>query len=145
MNNPMTNYVQLINYEMYYNQSIKPKLETIDLFLKTHSAPFHIYDVAHILEIELTELTMHMKNLNIEEINMVNFFSIVLCASSKICKLLSKQWHYAKISNYTPEIIAEIYQLNLHKVQLAFDDLNLSLITAEKLSEIFKRIHLTVF
>lgn len=145
MYSPTTSYVQLINYETYYNQFIKPKLETIDLFLKTNPAPFHVYAVAHILEIEVTELMTHIQNLNIKEINVATFFSIALIGSSEICKLLSRQWHYAKLCHYTPEIVAEIYQLDLHKVQLAFNDLNLSQITAEKLSEIFKRIHLTVF
>lgn len=145
MNNPITSCVQLINYEAYYNKSIRPKIEAIDLYLKENSAPFHLYDVAHILEIEINELTTHMQNLNIDELNPITFFSIVLSSSSEICKLLSRQWRYAKRRHYTPEIVAEIYQLNLHKVQLAFDDLNLSQITNQDLPEVFKRIHLTVF
>lgn len=145
MKNPKTSGLQLINYNEFYNTSIRPKIESIDLFLKETSAPFHLYDVAHILEIENRELTELMKVLDITELNTVNIFSIILNGSSEICKLISRQWRHGQLKSYTPEIVAEIYKLNLHKVRLAFEDLGQSQITDTDLAEVFKRIHLTVF
>ena len=145
MDKHTTGCVKLLNFEEVYTTSIQPKLEAIDLFLKENSAPFHIYEVADILEIETDELSYLMETLNITKLDSINFFTIILSASSEICKLISRQWHYAKQTTYTPEMIAEIYKLNIHKVKCAFDDLGTNEITDMELIQIFKRIHLTIF
>ena len=145
MDNYTTSCVKLLSFDEIYNTSIKPKLEAIDIFLKENTAPFHVYDVANVLEIETHELSTLMETFDITNLDAVNFFTIVLGASSEICKLISRQWRFAKENTYTPEMIAEIYKLNLHKVRIAFADLGTDQITTMELTEIFKRIHLTVF
>ncbi len=145
MDNHIKHGVQLVSYEKVYNSSVRPKLEAIDIFLKKNTAPFNVYEVAHILEIETREVDHLMHNLNINFLDTTSFFSIVFHASSEICQLLSRQWRYFNAKSYTPEMIAEIYKLNIHKVKLAFADLGLSEITDMELSDIFKRIHLTIF
>ena len=145
MDNHIKSCVRLLSFYEVYNLSIRPKLEAIDLFLKESTVPFHVYEVANILEIETTELSALMETLGIHELDTVNFFNIVLSASSAICKLLARQWRYAKENAYTPEMIADIYKLNIHKVKHAFQDFGKELITDIELIEIFKRIHLTVF
>lgn len=145
MDNHTTSCVKLLSFDEVYNTSIRPKLEAIDVFLKENTAPFHVYEVASILEIETNELSDLMETLQITELNSVHFFSILLSASSEICKLLARQWRYANKAAYTPEMIAEIYKINIHKVKHAFADYGKDLITDIELIEIFKRIHLTVF
>ena len=136
--------IQLIRYEKVYTTSIKPKLEAIDFFLKETKAPFHIYEVAKILEIEISELKSLMTLYHIDFLDTISFFTIVTNGSSDICKLISRQWRYAYSNTYTPEIISEIYGLDLHKVCLAFDDLGVKQITDSELTEIFRRIHVMV-
>ena len=137
--------VRLVSFDKIYTKSIRPKLENIDIFLKENTSPFHIYEVANILEIETNELCALMKTLEITTLDTDNFFTIILNASSEICKLVSRQWKYAKTGAYTPEMIAEIYTLNIHKVKSAFAELSVDLVTDMDLIEVFKRIHLTVF
>lgn len=145
MDNHITHGLQLVSYEKVYESSIRPKLEAIDIFLKENTAPFNVYEVARILEIDTQEIDTLMQKLNITHLEQTSFFSIVLHASSELCQLISRQWRYLNAQSYTPEMIAEIYKLNIHKVKLAFADLRLSQITDMELNDIFKRIHLTVF
>lgn len=137
--------VRLVSFDKVYIQSIQPKLENIDIFLKQNTSPFHIYEVANILEIETHELCALMKKLQITTLDVNNFFIIVLNASSELCQLVSRQWKYAHSSAYTPEMIAEIYTLNIHKVKSAFAELSIDSITDMDLVEVFKRIHIPVF
>lgn len=137
--------VRIVSFDKIYTKSIRSKLENIDIFLKENTSPFHVYEVANILEIETDELCTLMKTLEITTLDTDNFFTIILNASSDICKLVSRQWKYAKVGAYTPEMIAEIYMLNIHKVKSAFSELSIELATDMELVEVFKRIHLTVF
>ncbi|MBU3805164.1 MAG: hypothetical protein H9872_10495 [Candidatus Cellulosilyticum pullistercoris] len=145
MDKHITSGVRLVSFDEIYTKSIRYKLEKIDIFLKENTSPFHVYEVATILEIEPSELLSIMETLQITTVNFDNFFTIILNASSDICKLVSRQWKYSKISAYSPEMIAEIYKLNIHKVKSAFTELSLDLVTDMELIEVFKRIHLTVF
>jgi len=145
MDKHITSSVRLVSFDKIYIKSIHSKLENIDIFLKENTSPFHVYEVAKILEIEPDELCNLMDTLQLTTLDFDNFFTIVFNASSEICKLVSRQWKYGKISAYTPEMIAEIYMLNIHKVKSAFDELGVDLVTDMELTEVFKRIHLTVF
>ena len=145
MDKHITSCVRLLSFEQIYQESIRSKLETIDLFLKENTAPFQVYEVAHVLEIETDELTSIMEALQITEIDSVRFFTLVFNASSDICKLLARQWKHSQTDTYTPEMIAEIYNLNIHKVKNAFVDLSVDFVTNVELMDVFKRIHLPVF
>lgn len=137
--------ITLQNYDQIYNTSIKPKLEAIDLFLKEDHMPYYSHEVAHLLDLELEELDELMKALDITELDKVQFFSLVLNANSEICQLIRRQWRYSNQSTYSPEMIADIYNLNLHKVQCAFEDFEADEIKTNELPQIFKRIHQTIF
>lgn len=137
--------ILLQSYEQIYNTSIKPKLEAIDIYLKEDHAPYYHHEVAQLLDIELDELHDLMQTLNITELDKVHFFSIIFNASSSICQLIKRQWQYSNQSTYSPEIVADIYKLNLNKVRCAFDDLQTETIEVTELTQVFKRIHQTVF
>lgn len=137
--------ITLQSYDQIYNTSIKPKLEAIDVFLKEDHMPYYHHEVAHLLDLELDELSDLMKALNITELNKVHFFSLVLNANSEICQLIRRQWRYSNQSTYSPEMVADIYNLNLHKVQCAFEDFEADEIKTTELTQIFKRIHQTIF
>ena len=145
MNKHQASCVRLISFDKIYTNSIRPKLEAIDIFLKENKSSFYVYEVASILEIETEELLTLMDTLQITTLNADNFFTIVLNASSNICQLISRQLKYTNTALYTAEEIAEIYMLNIHKVKSAFAELGLKLISDSELLEVFKRIHLTVF
>lgn len=145
MDKHQASYVRLMSFDQIYASSIRPKLEIIDIFLKENTSSFHVYEVADILEIETNELVTLMKTLQITTLNADNFFTIILNGSSEICQLVSRQFKYAQTTFYTAEMIAEIYMLNIHKVKSAFADLGVEVISNLELTEVFKRIHLTIF
>lgn len=146
MDNYYTNScMKLISYDQIYTNELKPKLMALDLFLKENNAPFHIYEVANILEIDPKEISSFMAEHHFNELDTISLFSLMMQSSSEIGGYLLRQWKYHHLSQYTAEMIAEIYKLNLHKVQTAFDDLEITLVTNDELIEVFKRIHMTRF
>ncbi|MGL4343921.1 MAG: hypothetical protein ACRCTE_01860 [Cellulosilyticaceae bacterium] len=135
----------LVSFKTIYNQNIAPKLQAIDLLLKTSDAPYHPEDIASVLQMSMEELTTITTNHQIHSIGMVDFFTIVSYSSSYICKLIQRQWQYFSLTHYTPEVIAYIYELNINKVEQAFSELDLTAIHSEDLMHLFSHIHISVF
>ena len=137
--------VSLQSFDQIYTTTIRPKLEAIDLFLKSSEAPFSNKEAASVLGLTLTELLNTMKENDIVELNRLTFFRVIFYLSSDICKLITKQWKYQGYKSYSPQMISDIYKLNLHKVTSAFEEMGTELISDVELMEVFKRIHTTVF
>lgn len=137
--------VTLQSFDQTYTNSIRPKLEAIDLFLKSSEAPYASTEVASVLGVEHAELLNTMNENNIVELNRLTFFHVIFYLSSDICKLITKQWKYQGYKSYSPQMISDIYKLNIHKVTSAFEEIGTELITDVELMEVFKRIHTTVF
>ena len=137
--------VSLQSFDQIYTTTIRPKLEAIDLFLKSSEAPFSNKEAASVLGVTLTELLNTMKENDIVELNRLTFFHVIFYLSSDICKLITKQWKYQGYKSYSPQMISDIYKLNLHKVTSAFEEMGTELISDVELMEVFKRIHTTVF
>lgn len=145
MENYINSRMQLISYDQIYMNKLKPKLMALDLYIKECKSSFHVYEIADILEIETSEILSFMETHHIESFDLLSLFQFMFESSSEICGYISRQWKYHAITHYSPEIISEIYNLNLHKVQCAFDDLNTTFVTDDELMEVFKRIHVTRF
>jgi len=145
MDNYINSHVQLISYDQIYLNKLKPQLMALDLYIKESKSSFHVYEIADILEIETSEIISFMEKHDIENLDTLSLFQFIFESSSEICGYISRQWKYHTITEYSPEIISEIYNLNLHKVQRAFDDLNMAFVTDDELVEVFKRIHVTRF
>lgn len=143
MNNTIERF-QIISYDKFYDTCIRPKIEALDSFIRSTSSSYKLYDVACILEIEIEEVHHLMNQLSISSITNETIFSLILSASSPICQLIAKQHHYNSYTELTPEIISDIYSLSLHKVSLAFQDLNVAKIPPSELTSVFKRIHLSI-
>lgn len=145
MDNFFTNGPSLIPFKQVYAQNITPKLQEIDLFIKTSDAPYSPSDVAHILYCSQDEVIDIMNENNIDSIQLVDFFTIVSNCRSYICRLISRQWKYVNFTHYTPRIISDIYEINLHKVEAAFKDMQVETIPESELMEIFSRIHTSIY
>ena len=137
--------VTLQSFDQTYTQNIRPKLEAIDLFLKSSEAPYVSTEVASVLEVEHAELLNTMTENNIIELNRLTFFHVIFYLSSDICQLITKQWKYHNCKAYSAQMISDIYRLNIHKVRSAFEEMGTELITDVELMDVFKRIHTTVF
>lgn len=133
-----------ISFKQIYTQNISPKLMDIDVFLKTNDAPYNPIEVALVLGMPSEEVTDLMQTHNIKTITLVDFFTIVSHASSYICRLITRQWKYTFSPHYTPEMIADIYELNLNKVQEAFKVLGKCYIAPHEILDVFHYIPTTI-
>ena len=134
-----------ISFKKIYMQNISPKLIGIDLFLKTNEAPYDHVEVALVLGMPVQEVLSIMTKHSISSITLVDFFTIVMHSSSYICRLIQRQWKYAQVDQYTPEILADIYEINIHKVQAAFDTLDKSSVSSQEVMDVFNNIYTSVF
>ncbi|MEG0325084.1 MAG: hypothetical protein RR618_01010 [Cellulosilyticaceae bacterium] len=145
MNNFFTNGPSLVPFKQIYAQNITPKLQEIDLFIKTSEAPDALSDVSSILQCSEDEVKYIMNQNDITAIQLVDFFTIVSSCSSYICRLISRQWKYVNFNDYTATMISDIYEINLHKVEAAFKDMQVETISEYELMEIFSRIHTPIY
>ncbi|MGL6173361.1 MAG: hypothetical protein ACRC1P_01955 [Cellulosilyticaceae bacterium] len=145
MDNFFTSGPTLISFKQIYAQNITPKLQEIDLFLKTSTAPYTPLDVAKILQTSEVEIKSIMLENDISSISHLDFFTIVTNCSSYISRLITRQWKYVYTNGYTAPMIADIYELNVTKVLAAFQELEVESISEEKLMDVFSRIHTPVF
>lgn len=136
--------ISLVSYDKIYNQNIRPKLEEIDIYLKSSIPPYNAYELAPLLDVQPSQVLGAMKELRISVVNQVSFFHLIFHLSSPICQLIKRQWRYSHLTTYTPYHIADIYQINIHKVTKAFEELDIESIEVSRLHEVFKRIHTTL-
>jgi len=137
--------ISLVSFDKIYSQNIRPKLEEIDIFLKSSPLPYAVNDVADLLAVSPEDTLSAMSRLGISTIDKINFFNLLLILPSYICKLIKRQWKYGTHTEYNAEMIAHIYQINIEKVKLVFDELNIQYINENQLSQIFERIPTTIF
>lgn len=137
--------ISLVSFDKIYSQNIRPKLEEIDIFLKSNTPPYSTSDIATLLSVDLKELLDTMNKLEVSKIDKISFFNLLFDLPSYICKLIKRQWQYGSPRVYNAYIISHIYQLNIHKVQNAFQELDIEYIQEKELHLIFERIYTTIF
>ena len=144
MNNPNPESLPCLCFSQIYKCNIQSRLKKIDIFLKTTPSPYDPSDISDLLNIHLDDLTYIMQYKKITILNMVSFFTIIQTSSSYICKLIQREWKYNKVQHYTPEAIAYIYDLNLEKVQAAFQESGLCQVNSHNINELFQYIYVPV-
>lgn len=98
-----------------YKEKIEPQINEIDIFIKSHTSPLNLEKSAAILNISFAELQHIMSKENITAINKHNFFKIMQKGSSPICRLFARQLQRG-FSNYTPEDVSYIYNIDINAV-----------------------------
>ena len=129
-----------ISFDKIYTKNIESRIKDIDIFLKTSTPPYCVDNIGKLLHIELDELCSIIEKQNITTLNIISFFTIIQSSSSYICQLIQREWKYNSIEQYTPEMIAYIYDLNLHKVRLAFKESGLDKVTTSNIKQLFRYI-----
>lgn len=145
MDNFFTTGPSLVPFKQIYAQNITPKLQEIDLLIKASDAPYDLLEVARVLGTSETDIKSIMDEHLISSIALVDFFTIVADCSSYICRLINRQWKYSHFERYTPNMISDIYQINLTKVEAAFKDMQVETISNNELMDIFARIHTPIY
>ncbi|HHX60571.1 MAG TPA: hypothetical protein GX707_07590 [Epulopiscium sp.] len=144
MNDFNSTALPCISFARIYENNIESRIKEIDIFLKSTPSPYTPEDISDLLHIDLNDLMSIMENKNITILNILSFFTIVQSSTSYICQLIQREWQYNGIPYYTPEIIAYIYDLNLDKVRLAFEQSGLSHIDPNNIKELFNYIYIPV-
>ncbi len=128
------------NFWEYYIRNISPKLEQIDILLKTKSYNIPIETVSLLLNISRREVAEIMDKQNIICITSENFLSVMLNGTSYICDILRKELKKNFPQKYSPEDVAYIYNINYNEIKKAFDFLNTKKISSKSLKAIFIQI-----
>lgn len=145
MDNSFNECMSLCNFDVIYSQNIRPKIKKLDIFLKCNNSPYDINEVAKLLDIKCAEIKdiLNLKDINV--IDTIDFFNVITHSSSYICRLIQRQWKYISYDSYTPEMVSYIYELNINKVQEAFDLLGITSVCDDQLSDVFKKIYTPIY
>ncbi len=130
------------NFWNYYIKNISPRLEQIDILLKTQSCNISKKTVSILLDISEYDIETIMFNKNIKYITSENFFSIMLSGKSYICNILKKEFKKSPKKKYTAEDISYIYNIDYNKIKNAFNFLNIKTIPSDSIKAIFIQIPL---
>lgn len=129
-------------YLEYYNTNLSPKLQEIDLLLKTQEDDTIDMDiVSKLLEISNSEIEEIMINNGIIEITKHSFFIIMINGSSDICKLFARELQVNIPDYYSLTDISYIYQLPYESVLEASKQASLKNITSKNINKLFAYIY----
>ena len=130
-------------YLEYYNETIAPSLQAIDLFLKTNKKA--IIDknmVSELLDISLNEINALMRALGLSQIDQVSFFTIMQYGSSSICKLFARELQRKLPHFYSFHDISYIYEIPYETIVEAAQKAELTSITNQNIHTLFSNIDL---
>ncbi|QUH28602.1 hypothetical protein [Vallitalea guaymasensis] len=132
----------MATYLDYYNNHLSPKLQKIDLFLKTEEKDVIDMDVvSELLDISNHEIKKIMRNNDIDSITKHSFIMIMFYGSSDICKLFSREVKQKVPNSYSPLDISYIYQLPYESVIQAAEEASIENITTKNINKLFSYIY----
>jgi len=112
-----------------YRRCIRPRLEAIDIFLRTAKAPYAPGEAAALLSLPCAEAA-----------DKAGFLHLLFTGESALCRLVQREAERGAPVLYTPADIAYIYNIQYEAVGRACDDLHMREATALLLPDIFARI-----
>jgi hypothetical protein len=125
----------------YYISEIMPRIQSLDITLKSMDEPISMPEAAMALCITLDELRQIMSELGIVIIDKRAMLKLMRYASSTICTMYQRELECGSPFVYTRENIAYIYGLSLGAVNNACDELGLVELTSLTLPELFSTLH----
>ena len=120
-----------------YKTNIMPKLEEIDIVLKTFEEALTIGKVSEILLISQEEISRILRDESIQIIDKESFLRIMQKGSSFICNIFRREVECGSPHIYSKENIAYIYDIPLEKIEYACRVLEIEIITSGVLPLVF--------
>ena len=136
----MNNFQSERSFLDEYRENIIPRLQAIDVLLKSNDYPLSVSQTSKTLEISNDEVFSIMGQLNFSSIDERGFLMIMRNGSSRICNLFKRELDCGSPVFYKPEQIAYIYGLDETQVFDICCGLNISEVNADLLMEIFSKI-----
>jgi hypothetical protein len=128
-------------YLQYYNENVAPKLQKIDLFLKTEESETLSPDIiCELLDISIDEVDDLIDTYKISNLDKISFFIIMQNGSSEICKMFSREIQRKIPHFYSFYDISYIYQIPYEIVVDAAVSAGLNSITQQDLNDLFEHI-----
>lgn len=130
-------------YLEYYNETIAPKLQAIDIFLKTTEDTYIDKNtVSELLDLTIKEIDALMRAFGISQIDQVSFFTIMQYGTSSICKLFGRELQRRLPKFYSFQDIAFIYEIPYETIIEAAQKASLTDITNDNIHILFSNIEL---
>ena len=123
-----------------YLERIVPKLQEIDVYIKSEEGYLDTEHVADVLELGEGEVLDIMRANKIMHIGKRNFYKIMQEGSSWICGLLRRELECGSPPTYTRKNIAYIYQIDINTLNEACDSLGIYEVTSYTLPHLLARI-----
>ena len=123
-----------------YVYEICPKLQEIDLLIKTSEDEIAIGDAAYALSIPVAEVEEIMRHRHLSCICRDNFVQIMEEGSSQICALYRREKKCGSPFLYSRENISYIYNIDIDTINQVCDALNIQEMTWYMLPIVFKRV-----
>lgn len=128
-------------YLQYYNENIAPKLQKIDLFLKTEQSETFSPDIiSELLDISTDEVEKLIDIFEISSLDRISFFILMQHGSSPLCKLFSRELQRKVPHFYSFYDISYIYQIPYEIIVEAASTAGLNSITQDNLNILFENI-----
>lgn len=127
-------------YLEQYDTQIAPKLQELDLFLKTMEPPYTIEEVAICLDSSADEIKKILHQMGVLVPTKGVFLYLMQIAKSPICKLLQRELACGMPPVYSIKEIAYIYDLEQEKVSKAANKLGKDKFTKKELFHLFSYI-----
>lgn len=120
----------------YYSSVVSPRLMEIDIVIKCKET-LGLEKAAFLLDISRAELENILHNENLENADYNNLIFIMKKGSSRICRMLRKEYELGSPFLYSVEDIAYIYEFDILKLKKICDSFQINEITWQTLPIIF--------
>ena len=130
------------NFWEKYTSEISPKLEEIDIYMRSGTDYYDADEVSRLLYIPKEEVKSIMEKENLKRLDKNTFFVIMKKGSSKLCTMFSRELSLGIPSSYTPDDISYIYDLDIEKVLKACKRIGKSSFTVCAPRELFLNIEI---
>lgn len=131
-------------YLQYYKNEICPKLEALDILLKTEIEPYSVNGVANILSISAKELNEILEKIKVKIITKGILFYLLQKLEPQFCTMLLREIEHKNTKSYSNlysvEEISYIYLIDRKYIEKVAKTFGKNEFSYEELSLLFAKI-----
>lgn len=127
-------------YLDYYKSEICPKIEALDIFLKSQSEPYSWNEVAKVLDISYKQLVIILEEHKLKLITKGVFFYLLHKFEPNFSVMLSREMQHSNKDIYSIEEISYIYLIDLEYIQEVAQNLGKMEFSHDELTILFDKI-----
>ncbi|WP_352400568.1 hypothetical protein [Anaerotignum sp.] len=127
----------------FYKREIQPRIEAIDIFLKSEPQPYEMGQVAELLCLTAPELTKMLEQEKLAIITKGTFLHLMQIAPSPFCKMFRREVSCGMSNTYTLQEISYIYDLAPKDVEVAAEKIGKDRFSSAELPLLFGEIFIS--